>query len=73
VKLIAGDFLDVEVDGGGSGSFGIGSHLEFFAGGLLELREHKGRRGEGEKKGQVAHKSRKPHETILGLQTNRGL
>jgi hypothetical protein len=43
VELIAGDFLDVEVDSCCSGSFGIGGHLEFFGGGLLELGEEDGR------------------------------
>ena len=34
---IVGDFLDIEVDGGRSRGFGVGGHLEFFVGGLLEL------------------------------------
>jgi hypothetical protein len=37
VHLIVGSFFDVEVDGGGSGGFGVGGHLQLFVGGLLEL------------------------------------
>jgi hypothetical protein len=48
---LVGDFLAIEIDGGGSGGFGVCGHLEFFAGGLLKLGEQKGRRGDGEKKG----------------------
>ena len=73
VERIVGDFLDIKVDGGGSGSFGVGGHLEFFGGGLLELGEHEGRRREGKKKGEMTHKSSNPHETFLWQQKIRGL
>ena len=73
VDRIVGDLLDVEVDGGRSGGFGVGGHLEFFVGRLLELGEQEGRRCEGEKQWQVAHKSGNPHESFLWRQTIRGL
>ena len=37
VHRIVGDFFDIEIDGGGARSFGVGGHLEFFVRGLLEL------------------------------------
>jgi hypothetical protein len=45
---IVGDFHYVEIDGGGSGSLGVGGHFEFFVGGLLELGAEEGRRYESE-------------------------
>ena len=50
VQRVVGDFLDVEVDGGGTGCFGVGGHLELFLGGLLELGAHEDWRDEGEEK-----------------------
>jgi hypothetical protein len=49
VDRIVGDLLDIKVDSGGAGSLGIGSHLEFFVSGLLELGEKEGWRRDGEK------------------------
>jgi hypothetical protein len=37
MDLVVGHFLNVEVDGGCAGSFGVGGHLEFFVGGLMKL------------------------------------
>jgi len=31
-EVVVGDFSDVEVDGGGSGGFGIGGHLALLSG-----------------------------------------
>src|SRR5271157_2880413 len=43
-----GDLFAVEVNGGGARGFGIVGHFEFFGGGLLELSEQEGWRGDGE-------------------------
>jgi hypothetical protein len=65
MQRVVGDFLDVEIDGGGARGFGVGGHLQFFVGGLLELCDQEGRRGEGKKQGQTAYKWGNPHETFL--------
>jgi hypothetical protein len=43
--MVVGNFFDVEVDGGGTRGFGVGGHLEFFLGWLLELSDEQGWRG----------------------------
>src|SRR5271166_1737261 len=71
MEWIVGDLLYVEVDGSGSGGFGVGGHLQFFVGGLLELGKQEGWRCDGKEQGQVAHEGRNPHGSFLILQRFR--
>jgi hypothetical protein len=50
VERIVGCFFAIEVDGGGAGGLGVGGHLEFIVGGLLELGAEEGWGGKPTKK-----------------------
>lgn len=65
VDGIVGFFLQVEIDGGGSGSFGVGGHFELFRGRVLELGGHERRRGEDEEDGKSAKKALDSHGVVL--------
>jgi hypothetical protein len=65
MKQIVSYILQIKVDGGGSGRFGVGSHLEFLGGGSLELRAEQNGRGEEHEEKREAQRSVHPHEFIL--------
>jgi hypothetical protein len=69
VKRIVGDFFDVEVDGSRARSLGVGGHLQFFAGGLLELGENQGWRRNGEEHKQMTRENANAHDSPLACKS----
>jgi len=48
VQRVVGDLLEIEIDGGGAGGFGVVGHLELVGRGLVELGGHEGGSDEDE-------------------------
>ena len=65
VKRVVGDFLEVEIDGGGAGGFGVVGHLELVGGGLMELSAEKGGCSKHEKQEYRQGKAMDSHGIFL--------
>jgi hypothetical protein len=65
VQLIVGGFLEIQEEGGRSRGLGIGGHLQFFGGGLLELGQEQGCGCDGDKQRKGAQEGCYPHVIFL--------